>query len=62
MNALAIIQLVLVLLRGVLTAANQQGATKIAEVAQAAIDKLMEVHGSEVTKGQLDALRVEPKW
>lgn len=27
-----------------------------------AIDELMKVHGSEVTKEQLEGLRVTPKW
>lgn len=62
MNALAIIQLILVLLEGVLQSANLGGYTKIAEAASNAIKELQQVHGTEVTKGQLEALQVTPTW
>ena len=62
MNALAIIQLVLLLLQGVAAAAQKQGMTDVVTAASNAVNELTKVHGSEVSKGQLDSLRVQPLW
>ena len=63
MNALALIQLIVTLLSGVLAAAtsNKLPQEIIAGV-QAAITALESVHGSDVTKAQLESLRVTPQW
>ena len=62
MSALAIVQLVITLLSGVASAANKSGLAEIAAAASAAIAELNKVHGSDVTKGQLDSLSVNPQW
>lgn len=62
MSALALVQLVIVLLGGVATAAGKAGFIDIVTAAQAAIAELQKVHGSDVTKGQLDSLSVTPQW
>lgn len=63
MNALTIIQLVLTLLSGVLaTAIKGNLPAEIIAGVQAAITALQNVHGTDVTKAQLEALRVEPQW
>jgi hypothetical protein len=62
MNALAIIQIVVALLTGVATAAKAGGLTIIAEAVGAALVELQKVHGTDVTKGQLDSLSVTPQW
>ena len=63
MNALTIIQMVLFLLNGVLSAAirNTLPGTIIGTI-QNAIAELEKVHGTDVTKGQLDSLIVEKQW
>lgn len=63
MSALAVIQVVLALLSGVLAAATRSNAPQqIIQGVQAAIAALQQVHGSEVTKQQLESLRVTPQW
>lgn len=63
MNALALIQVVITLLSGVLSAATKSGLAKeIVSGVQAAITALEQVHSTPVTKQQLDDLRVTPKW
>ena len=63
MNALLLLQLVISLLGGILAAAVKSGlpAQVIASI-QAAIGALEAVHGSDVTKAQLEGLRVTPQW
>jgi hypothetical protein len=63
MNGLALLQIVLALLSGILAAAIKSGLPQqiIASI-QNAISELEQVHGSEVTKAQLEALRVTPQW
>jgi len=61
-NALAIIQVVIALLTGVAAAAKASGLTIIAEAVGAALAELQKVHGTDVTKGQLDSLSVTPQW
>ena len=62
MNALAIIQVVLVLLSAVTAAARANGLSTIVAACEAAIAELQKVHGTPVTKGQLDGLEVTPLW
>lgn len=62
MNALSLVNLILVLLGGLASAARKQNLTSIATAAEAAIAELQKVHGSDVTKGQLDSLEVTPQW
>lgn len=62
MNALALVQLIIELLTGVASAANQQGLVSIADAAGVALTELEQVTGTDVTKGQLDSLRVTAQW
>jgi hypothetical protein len=63
MSALTIIQLVLFLLNGVLSAAIKSGLpAEIITIIQNSITELIKVHGTEVTKGQLDSLIVDKQW
>lgn len=57
MSWLILLQIALTALQAVATAANKEGLTELAAIVQAAIQKLQEVHGSEVTKAQLESLR-----
>lgn len=61
---LSVIDLVLSLLRSYLEAAQLKSDTPTAviDAIQAAIAKLETVQGSPVTYGQLEGLRVTPKW
>ena len=54
---LALFQIALSLLSTIGTAAQKEGLTELADIINAAISKLKEVHGSEVTKAQLESLR-----
>lgn len=57
MDYLALIAEALTILQGVLTAANQKGASEVATEIQAAVTKLEGVIGTPVTKAQLESMR-----
>ncbi|HVT81220.1 MAG TPA: hypothetical protein VHM90_11240 [Phycisphaerae bacterium] len=59
---ISIILLALSLLQTALEAAKQAGAAELVAGLEAAIQKLQEVKDTEVTYGQLESLRVTPKW
>ena len=54
---LTFFQLALTLLGAVGTAANKEGLTELADIVNAALAKLSEVHSTPVTKSQLESLR-----
>jgi len=54
---LVLLQIALSALQAVADAAHKDGLAELAVVVEAAIAKLQEVHGSEVTKAQLESLR-----
>jgi len=57
------IELALSLLQGILSSAKVQGlAPEIIADIEAAVSKLIAVHGSPVTYQQLESLRVKPQW
>lgn len=63
MSVLAILSVVIPLLKGVLTAVtNSQLPQTVIDAIAAAIAGLESVHGSEVTKEQLESLRITPQW
>lgn len=62
MNVLALIQLILSLLRGVASGLGKAHLDEEAAGVQAAITALENVHGSLITKAQVDALRITPTW
>lgn len=62
MNIISIIQLILSLLSGVATGLNKLGLAEEAAGVQAAITALQNVHGSLITKPQVDSLRITPTW
>lgn len=62
-SALAIISVFLPLLKAILAAATQNNLpAEIIDAISSAINALSSVHGSDVTREQLESLRVEPKW
>lgn len=54
---LTLFQIALSLLSTIGAAAHKEGLTELADIVNAAIAKLQEVHGSPVTKQQLESLR-----
>lgn len=60
---ISLISLALSLLESALEAAKANGlAIEIVQGVEGAIQKLREVQGSDVTYGQLEGLRINPKW
>lgn len=63
MGVLSIIEVVLGLLQGVLSATKVGGAaTPIITSIENAIAELEKVRGTDVTKAQLESMRVTPQW
>ncbi len=63
MGALSILQFLLPMLGGLLGILTKSNApAEILQNVQSAIDQLMKVHGTLVTKAQVDALLDQPKW
>lgn len=66
MNALSIIDLTILLLKGLLKGSSDSAPYSEASDALAGIEeaiaKLESVRGTEVTKSQLDALRIAELW
>lgn len=63
MNTLNLIQLIIVLLQGVLSATTKaQLPQEIIASIQAAIVSLQQVVDTEVTFKQLEGIRTEPQW
>lgn len=60
MNAATAIQLALALLQGILNATGQGKAVppEVIPAVEGAIDKLLSIHNTEVTLGQLEDLRL----
>ena len=60
---ISIIELVLSLLGTALQAAKVNNvATDIVQGIEAAVEALQKVQGTPVTYGQLESLRIKPKW
>jgi hypothetical protein len=57
MSWLILLQIALSLLSSIGTAADKQGLAELADIINAAIAKLNEVHSTPVTKEQLESLR-----
>jgi hypothetical protein len=63
MGAAAIVNLVLILLNSVLSAAKVGGVpTDVIGNIEAAITNLLKVQGTDVTYSQLESLRVKTEW
>jgi hypothetical protein len=63
MNVLNILAVVIPLLEGVLSAVTKaQLPQEVIQAVASAIAALNQVHGTEVTREQLESLRVTPQW
>jgi hypothetical protein len=62
MTFLAALDLVLLLLEGLLSAANHAGATAAVESLRQAIASLRSMSDTPVTKQQVESLRLKPEW
>lgn len=63
MNGLALFQIALSILGGIMAQATKNKLPQdVIAAIQAAISELNKVQGSPVTKQQLETLRVDPQW
>jgi hypothetical protein len=62
LNALAWTQLALAILKGVTSQTSNQVDDEVADGLATAVNALEKVHGTDVTKAQLEAARVESLW
>lgn len=63
MNAFFILELLIALGRGLLNTMKAGGvAQELIDTFEAGLQKFETVHGTPVTKDQLDSLRITPQW